>query len=62
MLAEVVRFLNLPVYRWPSKDLEQFHVGQYEHRMPDETREFLREFYQPHNDQLYALLGHDFGW
>ena len=62
VLAEVVRFLELPLYRWPSTDLEQFHVGQYEHPMAGETRGFLREFYQPHNDELYALLGRDFGW
>ena len=62
VLAEVVRFLKLAPYRWPSTDLEGFHAGRYEHRMPGETRGFLREFYQPHNHELYALLGRDFGW
>jgi hypothetical protein len=62
VLGEVVRFLELPPYAWQTGDLQEFHVGRYEHRLPGATRGLLREFYQPHNDELYALLGHDFGW
>jgi hypothetical protein len=62
-LDGVVRFLGLPEHDWRQQDLLHLHVGRYERaRMPDETRSLLREFYRPHNEELYDLLGCDFGW
>jgi hypothetical protein len=62
VLGEVVQFLNLPAYQGPPADLPLFHSGRYEHHIAQETRAFLREFYRPHNDELYDLLGRDLGW
>ncbi|MFL5494195.1 MAG: sulfotransferase domain-containing protein [Gemmatimonadales bacterium] len=62
VLPEVVQFLGLPEYTGYRVDQSLFHVGQYEHRMADETRAFLGEFYKPHNEKLWELLGRDFGW
>jgi hypothetical protein len=62
VLGEVVRFLELPPYPWQTGNLQEFHVGRYEQPLAGATRGLLREFYQPHNDELYAFLGHDFGW
>jgi hypothetical protein len=62
VLPEVIQFLGLPEYAALPVDLPLFHVGQYEQQIAASTRGFLREFYQPHNDQLYELLGRDFGW
>jgi hypothetical protein len=30
--------------------------------LPAQLRRRLAEFYAPHNDRLYALLGEDLGW
>jgi hypothetical protein len=62
VLPEVARFLGLPEYGTLPADLPLFHVGQYEQQIAASTRGFLREFYRPHNDKLYELLGRDFGW
>jgi hypothetical protein len=62
VLPEVVQFLGLPEYTGYPEDLPLFHVGQYEQQIADKTRAFLRDFYEPHNEKLCELLGHDFGW
>ena len=31
-------------------------------RMSPETRQRLVEYFAPHNERLYELLGEDFGW
>jgi hypothetical protein len=62
VLPEVARFLGLPEFGALPADLPLFHVGQYEQQIAASTRGFLREFYRPHNDKLYELLGRDFGW
>lgn len=62
-LDSIVRFLGLPQYDWRQEDLPYLHVGRYEEaRIPDDTRFLLREFYGPPNEELYNLLGRDFGW
>jgi hypothetical protein len=62
VLPEVVRFLGLPEYSRLPLDLSLLHVGRYEQQIPGETRAFLREFYEPHNEKLWGLLGRDFDW
>jgi hypothetical protein len=62
VLPEVVRFLGLPEYAALPVDLPLFHIGEYEQQIADNTRGFLREFYKPHNEKLYEMLGRDFGW
>jgi hypothetical protein len=62
VLPEVVRFLGLPEYSRLPRDLSLLHVGRYEQQIPGETRAFLREFYEPHNEKLWGLLGRDFDW
>ena len=62
VLPEVIRFLGLPEYGGLPADLPLLHVGEYAQLMADDTRGLLREFYEPHNDKLYELLGRDLGW
>ena len=61
VIEQVVNFLGLPEYKhesaWPP-----FLVGKYETQIPSEALRLLREFYKPHNEKLYQLLDHDFGW
>jgi hypothetical protein len=58
-LAGVHRFLALPHHE--SSEYPRFHVGQYEPMSPD-THAMLVEYFQPHNERLYELVGIDFGW
>jgi len=58
-LAGVHRFLGLPHHE-PSA-YPRFHVGQYA-PMSADTRAMLVEYFQPHNERLYELVGIDFGW
>jgi hypothetical protein len=61
VIEQVVNFLGLPEYRhqgeWPP-----YLVGAYGTQIPAVTRCLLHEFYRPHNEKLYELLDHDFGW
>lgn len=62
VLNELVRFLDLPAHDWHSTDLSLHHVGQYDTPVSPGTHELLRDFYRPHNERLYELLGRDLGW
>jgi hypothetical protein len=57
----VCRFLGLEPFRheraWPS-----VNVGTYESAMSASARGFLSEFYAPHNEALFRLLGREFAW
>jgi Sulfotransferase domain len=58
-LAVVYEFLGLPPHErgaYPS-----FHVADYDD-MPPSTRRMLEEYFRPHNERLYELVGTDFGW
>lgn len=63
VLADVLQFLALPPHEWSSDSLGTIRVeGNYEGKMSAEIQSMLKEFYRPHNERLYALLGEDFGW
>ena len=36
--------------------------GYYEREMDPATRQWLEEYFEPHNQRLYEYLGVDFGW
>jgi hypothetical protein len=55
----VLEFLGLPEWRPPT--FERFNVLRYD-QMGLATRERLRRFFEPHNRELYALLGRDLEW
>lgn len=59
-VAEVLRFLGLAP--WDSTDFRRFNAGGEYGGMDPAMRARLREFFAPHNDRLYRLLGRDFGW
>ena len=55
-----MEFLNLP-----ERDFElegKRNEGGYSQPMNPETRRWLQEYYEPHNERLYECLGVDFGW
>ena len=61
ILRRVTWFLRLPEHDWRQENLvgPQAH---YREPLDQEIRQWLHAFYQPHNEQLYELVGHDFGW
>jgi hypothetical protein len=38
------------------------NVGRWKEQIRPETRRRLQEFYRPHNQRLYELIGRDMGW
>jgi hypothetical protein len=59
VLHRVLRFLELPPFE-PTV-ARRVGSGTYEPMAPA-MRCRLEEFYAPHNERLYDLLGFDFGW
>ena len=55
-----IEFLSLPEY--PLNGFKPHNVGGYCSKLSDETRQFLEEHYAPLNQELYDLLGIDYGW
>jgi len=55
----VLAFLDLPPMELPDYDI--FNPGGYP-AMRDETRRFLSEHFEPHNEELFKLLGEKFDW
>jgi hypothetical protein len=57
---QVLEFLELPFYALPSYPaFNSFSRGS---GLDETLRAELLEFYRPHNERLYDLLGRDFGW
>ncbi len=57
--SRVLEFLDLADCR--LADYEIFNFGRYS-QMDPETEKRLREYFSPHNQELYDFLGMDFGW
>lgn len=55
----VLDFLDVPP--WEPDRFEKFHSLPTV-KMNDTTRARLVEYFRPHNERLYELLGTDFGW
>jgi len=61
VIKEVINFLDLPEYPI-QEEWQPVHVGKHKTQASVTTLNLLREFYKPHNELLYQLLDHDFGW
>jgi hypothetical protein len=59
---QVVGFLGLQQSDWAPQKLDASNVGSYHEPMASDVRAQLAEYYAPHNDRLYRLVGRDFGW
>jgi hypothetical protein len=62
-LADIATFVGLRPHDWDRDlaDMPQMN-SVYEAPLSQEGRDCLATFYRPHNERLYELLGHDFGW
>jgi hypothetical protein len=59
-LDAVHEFLGLPAHR--PENLPRLHAAPQYDSLPPETRARLQEYFRPHNQRLYDLVGRDFGW
>jgi hypothetical protein len=59
VLRQVEEFLGLSA--WEPREYRKFNPGRYEGMSP-EAREWLREYFAPHNRRLSELLGASFQW
>jgi hypothetical protein len=46
----------------PIKDLTPQHVSQRDKRVWPRTRKLLNDFFRPHNERLFELLGTRYDW
>ncbi len=60
ILHQVTDFLNLP--SWKLKDHKKYNFNKDKTKIDSSLRKILIKFYEPHNQRLYKLLDHDFGW
>lgn len=58
--SEVLRFLDLP--HWAPATFPRSHEGKYKEKISPEMRTRLIEYFKPHNEELYDLLGIRFDW
>jgi hypothetical protein len=53
-------FLGLPPHR--PEHIHRLNVTRGHEPLPDDIREDLADYFRPHNERLYELIGIDFGW
>lgn len=58
-LGTVFDFLKLPSYK--IQNLDRQRVGNYSEMNP-KIRQTLIEYFKPHNEKLYSLIGKKFDW
>jgi hypothetical protein len=58
-LKQILAFLELP--SWELKEYKNYNLGNYS-KMDDSMRKRLIDYFKPHNQRLYDLLGRRFDW
>ena len=58
-LKQVFDYLN--VQNFEIKDVERQNAGEYK-KLDKSMRKFLVDYYRPHNERLFKLLGKNFDW
>lgn len=59
-LEKVLNFLDVPC--WEPKKYERYNSNSYIKRIDPATRQYLIDYFKPHNEKLYKLLGVNFDW
>jgi sulfotransferase family protein len=59
VFTQVLKFLGLPA--WTPPQFDPFNPGTYA-GMESSTKRWLIDYFAPHNEQLYQLVGRDLGW
>lgn len=62
VVNQILEFLQVPYDpNFKLSENNYYNVGQYD-KMAAATKQRLEEFFKPHNQRLYKLLGRDLGW
>lgn len=56
-----ITFDFLGVSDYPIENLKRTNVGKYS-KMNEDTRKLLTDFYEPHNERLFELIGKKLDW
>lgn len=62
VMGQVAEFLNLRPMAWKADELEDRNVRRYRETPDPEVVARLHEFYRPHNERLFQLLGRRWDW
>ncbi len=62
VLVEVGDFLQLDPFPWQAEDIAPHGCGTYSTKMSLSASSTLQDYYSSYNQELYSLLGQDFGW
>ena len=60
ILNQVLSFLDLPKIELTNYQI--IRKGKYHSQINVKTRKKLIEYFKPHNEMLYRLLGRNFQW
>ena len=61
-LDAIQDFIGVAHYDYTLEELPPVFVGGYTEKMDGSTRSFLSDYYKPHNDQLFDMLGTSYEW
>lgn len=59
-MDEVCEFLDIPPHQLKSAEIK--NKTSYDNTLDTNTRDQLLEFYHPHNQKLYELIGEKYNW
>ena len=62
VLERIESFVGVRNIDWSDKDLGKKHVGAYSTGIDNATELLLKDFYKPHNEKLFNLIGKKFDW
>ncbi|MCR9289853.1 MAG: sulfotransferase domain-containing protein [Bacteroidetes bacterium] len=62
VLNDLLAFLEMPSSNWSFLEDERRNARDYPFPLKEEMKAFLSKFYQPHNEQLFELLGFKPNW
>jgi hypothetical protein len=62
VLNSVTEFVGVSSHDWRREKFPLIQARPYQEDMSAKTRTMLHDFFSPHNEKLYQLLGHNFGW
>jgi len=59
IMNQIFEFLKLPPFE--VRNFEKTNLGNYI-PMKDDTRRLLTDYFRPHNEKIYRVIGRDFDW
>jgi len=60
-LKQIFGFLDVDT-KFVVNDLTKYNIASNKTQVDPEVYEYLNNYFHPHNEELYKLIGEDFGW